>query len=103
MAEDWATAANASRLHGTVSLFSGGHFHSFTVEADQYHTGDLAKWAAMQYWGRHYYWLSPIAIFACLWLITLLFDRWLEDKAAVRLRLRSLSPETGTVSGSLKV
>jgi cellulose synthase (UDP-forming) len=100
LAEDWATVANASRMHGTVSLFNGGRFHSFTVESDRYHMGGLARWAAMQYWGRHYYWLSPIAIFACLWLLTLFCDRWLEERASARLRPRSLAHGASTVSGA---
>jgi cellulose synthase (UDP-forming) len=89
LAEDWASAANASNLHGSVSLFSGGRFHSFTFEAERYHLGDLANWAAMQYWGRRYYWLSPLAIFACMWLLTLFCDKWLENRAATRLQARS--------------
>jgi cellulose synthase (UDP-forming) len=69
LAEDWASVANASRLYGSVSLFSGNQFHSFTLDANKYHVGSLAKWPAMQYWGRRYYWLSPILIFACMWLL----------------------------------
>ena len=99
LAEDWAAVANASRLHGTVSLFNGGRFNSFTVEPDRYHMGELAQWAGMQYWGRHYYWLSPIAIFACLWMLTLFCDRWLEARAAARLQPRSLTPRAGSVLG----
>jgi cellulose synthase (UDP-forming) len=100
LAEDWATVADASKMHGTVSLFNGGRFHSFTVESDRYHMGELARWAAMQYWGRHYYWLSPIAIFACLWLFTLFCDRWLEKRASDRLRPRSLMHGVSNVSGA---
>lgn len=86
LAEDWASVANASNLYGTVSLFSGGKFHSFTFSPDRYHLGNLGNWAAMQYWGRRYYWLSPILIFACMWLLTLFCHRWLEARAVARLQ-----------------
>ena len=89
LAEDWASMANASRLYGSVSLFSGDQFHSFTLETKGYHVGNLATWAAMQYWGRRFYWLSPILIFACMWLLTLLFDKRLEARAAMRLEVQS--------------
>ncbi|HYO82462.1 MAG TPA: UDP-forming cellulose synthase catalytic subunit [Bryobacteraceae bacterium] len=83
--EDWASAANASRLYGTVSLFTGGAFRSFTINPDRYQTGSLDPWSAMQYWARRYYWLSPLAIFACLWLMTSFCHKWLERRAAMRL------------------
>jgi hypothetical protein len=83
--EDWASAANASKLYGTVSVFTGGAFHSFTVNPDRYQIGNLAAWGAMQYWGRRFYWLSPLLIFACLWLLTLFCHKWLEQRAAMRL------------------
>lgn len=89
LAEDWATVANASRLYGSVSLFSGNQFHSFTIENNGYHVGGLDPWPAMQYWGRRYYWLSPILIFACMWLLTFFFDSRLEARAAARLEARS--------------
>ena len=89
LAEDWASVANASQLYGSVSLFSGGQFHSFTFDSEKYHLGELERWPAMQYWGRRYYWLSPILIFACMWLLTLFSDRKLEARAALRLEARS--------------
>ncbi|HYI97090.1 MAG TPA: cellulose biosynthesis cyclic di-GMP-binding regulatory protein BcsB, partial [Bryobacteraceae bacterium] len=89
LAEDWASVADASRLYGSVSLFSGNQFHSFTLESSGYHVGNLANWPAMQYWGRRYYWLSPVLIFACMWLLTLFFDKRLEARAAERLEARS--------------
>jgi cellulose synthase (UDP-forming) len=89
LAEDWASVANASRLYGSVSLFSGNQFHSFTLDANKYHVGSLEKWPAMQYWGRRFYWLSPILIFACMWLLTAYFDKRLEARAALRLEARS--------------
>jgi hypothetical protein len=87
MLEDWASAANASRLYGSVSLFTGGRFHSFTLSQERYQTGNLDPWPAMQYWARRYYWLSPLLIFACLWLVTLYSHRWLEQRAAMRLQI----------------
>ena len=88
LAEDWASAANASHLNGTVSLFSGGVFHSFTFGPDRYHLGNLAEpWAAIQFWGRRYYWLSPILIFACMWILTLFCHRRLEARAEARLQV----------------
>jgi hypothetical protein len=89
LAEDWASVANASHLHGTVSLFSGGKFHSFTFSPNGYHLGSLDNWAALQYWVRRYYWLSPVLIFACMWLLTLFCHRWLEDRATARLQIGS--------------
>lgn len=87
MLEDWASAANASRFYGTVSLFSGGKFHSFTFMPDRYQIGNLEPWPAMQYWARRYYWLSPILIFACMWLVTIFCHDWLERRAARRLQI----------------
>jgi hypothetical protein len=89
LAEDWAAVADASHLYGSVSLFSGNQFHSFTLESNGYHLGNLEPWPAMQYWGRRYYWLSPILIFACMWLLTLFLDRRLEARAAARLEARA--------------
>ena len=89
MLEDWASAANASRLYGSVSLFTGGRFHSFTLSQEGYQIGNLDPWPAMQYWARRYYWLSPLLIFACMWLVTVYGNRWLEQRAAMRLQIDS--------------
>ena len=87
MLEDWASAANGSGLYGSVSLFTGGRFHSVTLGQDRYQIGSLDTWPALQYWARRYYWLSPLLIFACLWLATLYSHRWLEQRAAMRLQV----------------
>jgi cellulose synthase (UDP-forming) len=84
--EDWVSAADASRLYGTVSVFTGGRFHSFTLNADRYQMGNLEPWTAMQYWARRYYWLSPVLIFAWMWVVTLFCHKFLERKAAARLQ-----------------
>jgi hypothetical protein len=89
LAEDWASVANASRLYGSVSLFSENQFRSFTIDANGYHVGGLSTWPAMQYLGRRFYWLSPVLIFACMWLLTIFFDKRLEARAMARLEARS--------------
>ena len=86
MLEDWTSSADASHLYGTVGLFTGGKFQSFTLRPDRYQVGQLELWAAMQYWGRRYYWLSPVLIFGCLWLLTLFCHRWLEARAMLGCR-----------------
>ena len=96
LVEDWASVADASQLYGTISLFTGGSFHSFTFGQDRYELGHLEVKEAMIYWGRRYYWLSPILIFASIWILTLFCHRWLESRAAERLQtgLRS-EPDAG--------
>jgi cellulose synthase (UDP-forming) len=91
--EDWASAADASRLYGTVSVFTGGRYHSFTLNADRYQMGNLEPWTAMQYWARRYYWLSPILIFAWMWVVTLFCHRFLEQRAALRLQMQECPAE----------
>lgn len=90
LADDWASAANASKMYGTVSLFTGGEFRSFDLYQGEYVIGTLDPWPALQYWGRRFYWLSPILILACIWFLTLFWDRRLEMRAANRL---ALSPQ----------
>jgi cellulose synthase (UDP-forming) len=91
LAADWSSSNNGSQLYGTASIYSGGEFHSFTLKSDQYLLGKLTFRHALEYWARRYYWLSPVLIFSCIWLLAILCNRLLEARAHKRLSTNFVS------------
>lgn len=84
----WSAFANASEIRGAVSLLSTGSFRFFRVARNRYHLGSLQLGQAVQYWARRYYWLAPLVIFPCIWLIATFIGSKIEARAAARLELR---------------
>ena len=89
LADAWASAGGSVKVQGGISLLYGEEFRSYAVARDPYHWGQLGTWQSLQYWSRRYYWLIPVLVFGCIWFLTGMADRWLEARAAARLRLQN--------------
>jgi cellulose synthase (UDP-forming) len=88
LADDWAVSANAFQIHGGVNLLYNGQFQSFYVNDSSYHAGRLPRWQAFEYWCRRYFWLSPLIVFAWIFVISRMINIWLTARGRERLRLQ---------------
>jgi cellulose synthase (UDP-forming) len=76
----------SSLISGSVAVFDGARFQSFSAGAEVYHVGMLPWWTGLTLWCMQYSWAAAFIVLALCFLLSVWARHWLRIKARARLK-----------------
>jgi len=73
-------------IHGRVSFFTDGSFHSYNLSGNTYLVGSAPFYRRIELWMSAYPWFPVFLLLAVAWLVGLWLNAWLKYKRLLRLQ-----------------
>lgn len=84
----FAENTNLENIQGNLSLLQDGKLHSFTLKSKAYSYGHLRWDDRWRTWAASHFWAIPLLLLLAALIASSYMNRWLENRAKLRLALR---------------